>query len=183
MKVQIPILSLPDVFYLSLHLSLPPPGVAHLPHYPQCIYTCVLCLSVASSFCFVKPTSVCPLAPVCSCSYFVVFPGFELSACADPVPACRSIPCHTSLDYWPMPALTLRLPAILDLLHPFWITDLCLPLTCRLPAPVLEIHFCYFDTVCIWVTPQTWYPQTQKYQGSSLIENRDCGETAGGVCV
>ena len=28
----------------------PPPGVAHLPHYPLCIFTCVLCLSVASSF-------------------------------------------------------------------------------------------------------------------------------------
>ncbi|KAM9419384.1 uncharacterized protein ACWYII_022551 [Salvelinus alpinus] len=24
------------------------PGVTHLPHYPLCIYTCVLCLSVAS---------------------------------------------------------------------------------------------------------------------------------------
>jgi hypothetical protein len=34
-----------------------------------------------------------------------------------------------------LPALTLSLPVVLDLLNPIWITDLCLPLTCCF-APV-----------------------------------------------
>ena len=35
----------------------PPSTVTHFPYYPLCIYTCVLCLSVASSSCcqFVFP--------------------------------------------------------------------------------------------------------------------------------
>jgi hypothetical protein len=32
----------PDLFHPSLCLSPPPPGVDHLPHYPLCIYTCIL---------------------------------------------------------------------------------------------------------------------------------------------
>ena len=67
-----------------------PPGVTHLLHYPLCIYTCVLCLSVASFFCFVKPSSVFPSVPVSRlflCSRVLTF-----SACPDPDPACRPIP-------------------------------------------------------------------------------------------
>ena len=95
------------ICFNCLCACLHPPGVAHLPHYPLCIFTCVLCLSVASSFCsWNLPACVSLLLPV-SCSCFLVFPGFDSSACTDPESACRSVPCLTSLDYWPLPAFDL----------------------------------------------------------------------------
>jgi hypothetical protein len=48
------LLSHHDLFHLSLCLSPPPPGVTHLPHYPQCIYTCVLCCLLP--VCLILPT-------------------------------------------------------------------------------------------------------------------------------
>ena len=90
---------LPPNVIATIQSAMVPPHKRAVCIYPQCIYTCVLCLSVASSFSFVKPTSICPLSPVCSCSCFLVFPSFDLSACPDPEPACRSIPCQTALDY------------------------------------------------------------------------------------
>ena len=92
-------LSHPDLFHLSCACLHSPPGVAHLPHYPQCIYTCVLCLSVVISFSFIKPTSVFPVLLSFSSSSFLVFLVFDHSACPDTEPSCRSLPCHTTLDY------------------------------------------------------------------------------------
>ena len=89
---HIVILSHPDLFHLSLCLSPSTPGVSHLLHYPQCIYTCVLRLSLASSFCFIKPTSVFPSAPVFRLFLFPSFPSVDHSACPDPESACRPVP-------------------------------------------------------------------------------------------
>ena len=105
-----PQVSQPDLFRLCAGL-LPNPGVAHLTHYPQCMYTCVLCLSVASSSCLINPTTCFPIFLSFSSLCFLVSPGFTISACPDPEPACRSVPCDTALDYWPLPALTCCLPA------------------------------------------------------------------------
>jgi hypothetical protein len=83
------VLSCPDLFHVSLCLSLPPLGVAHIPHYPLGTYTCVLCLSVASSSCL----SSQPVADL------------TLS-----LPAVLYL-CPTTLDYQHLPALTCHLPA------------------------------------------------------------------------
>ena len=81
----------------------PPPGVAHLPHYPQCIYTCFLCLSVASLSCLVR-------------SYQHVFPS----------------PCFLKFSSLVSPVLTIllaltpSLPAVLYLPDSDLFTNLCL---------------------------------------------------------
>jgi hypothetical protein len=59
----------------------PPPGVAHLPHYLQCIYTCVLCLSVASS----SVLTILPVLTLPTVLYLI----------------------DTDLDYGPLPAFDL----------------------------------------------------------------------------
>ena len=127
-------------FHLSLCLSPTPPGVGHLPHYPQCIYTCVRCLSVASSSCLIR-------------SYQRVFP----SPCV--LKFCFLVsPVLTIL-----PALTPSLPAVLYLSDsdPFtklclsctwltlpWIADLWLPLIYILPCLLFgSINIC--DSSCL----------------------------------
>jgi hypothetical protein len=156
--------SVSSVFVL---VSTPLQVSSIFPVIPQCIYTCVLCLSVAGLFCFVKSTIVLPLAPGCSSSGFLVFPWFAHSAC--PEPACRSVPCNTTLDYWTLPALTLRLPTVLDLLDPIWITDLCLPLACRFACTSNKLLFlphCLhlgltWNVILSWGPPQEL--KTQSY--------------------
>jgi hypothetical protein len=92
-------LSHPDLFHLSCACLHPPPGVAHFPHYPLCIYTCVFCLSVASSSCLVKPTSVFFVYACYSfVPVFLVFKFWPLCL-PHPEPACRSVP------YWRCPGL------------------------------------------------------------------------------
>ncbi|XP_052329443.1 uncharacterized protein LOC127910308 [Oncorhynchus keta] len=64
-------------FACFCHCIHPPPGVAHFPHYPLCVYTCALCSSVASSSCLFKSISILCLS---SCFYQSLFshpPGFD----------------------------------------------------------------------------------------------------------
>ena len=110
----------------------PPPGVAHLPHYPLCIYTCVLCLSVD------KSTSIFVSTPAFLQSLFWPLP--VLTFCLPAWPLCLSLTLSLPsfalpLDYQPLPDRTLT--AVLYL---------C-PCCCN--------KHCYFETVCIWVLP--WY--------------------------
>ena len=101
-------------------LSPPPPQVSPIFPIILCIYTCVLCLSVASSFCFVKPAIGFPSVPV---SRLFLVSQFW------PFPPALSLPavlylCPTYLDYWPLPALDLSFPC------PCWINKLLLVWHC-----------------------------------------------------
>ena len=135
-------LSHPDLFHLSLWLS--PPLLQVLPIFPiiPCVFIPVfsVCLLPVFGFFFVRKTyqRLFPCSCLFSCSCVPVLPGFDRSACPDPEGAFRLYLTPTVLDYWPLPALTLRLPAVLDPLHLLWITDPCLPLTCRLPVPLFR---------------------------------------------
>jgi hypothetical protein len=75
--------------------------------------TCVLCLSAASYFCYVKPTRVCSPAPVCSCSCFPVLPWFWLFCLPRPWDClsfwtfCTLYGLLTSACLWPLICLPL----------------------------------------------------------------------------
>jgi hypothetical protein len=80
----------------------PPPGVAHLHHYPLCTYTCVFCLSVVS-------LSSLP-------AFVLSFPSLSLSR---------------PPGFWPLLVLT-TLPVPEPACHhvpllQLWIIDPCLP--------------------------------------------------------
>ena len=55
----------------------PHPGVAHLPHYPLCIYTRVLCLSIASSSCLSSQPAFLFSAPALPSLSLSRPPGFD----------------------------------------------------------------------------------------------------------
>jgi hypothetical protein len=146
-------LSHPDLFHLCDCLH-PPPGVTHRSHYPLCIYTCVLFLSIASSSCLSSQPLTSGLSSCCSQSLFLTLLGLPL-ACSDSEPACLPLTCKVAppLDYWP----PLTLTAVNTVAPPlvYW----PLPaLTCLLPAPVGLLNHCQFDVVCIWV-----YQTTKKH--------------------
>jgi hypothetical protein len=143
--------------------SHPHPGVAHLPHYPQCIYTCVLWLSVASSFCLSSLPAVFHLLVSVSSSCFLVLTilpwpwaclpfrtlshntGLLTSACPDPETAYR---CHV---------LTL------------------VPLLCLYFSLVREWVgvgiLCFCSMFCISGFGLVWFPIRGSCQSLSLIEN------------
>lgn len=144
------ILSHPDLFHMSLHLS-PPPSGCHPSSPLSNVYLYLSSLFVCCQFVFfVKPTSVCSPAPVCFlvlfCPFCLPWPwacllfytlshltGLLTPGCPDPETAWRSGPFAPSLDYWPPPAFDLSFA-----------------------CPALEINFCFFDIVCIWIIPETW---------------------------
>jgi hypothetical protein len=75
-----------------------------LPIFPIILCVFIPVFSVASLFSLWNIPVFVPLLLSVSCSCFLVLPGFDSSACPDPEPTYRSIPCPTSLDYWPLPA-------------------------------------------------------------------------------
>jgi hypothetical protein len=139
------LMSRPDLFHHSLCLS-PPPSRCRpsSPLSPGYLYLCSL--FVCSKFVFVKSTSVL--------SQFLLFPSLSFSGPPgfDPCLSClwACLP-DLSAYHWPwawLPFCTvahysgLSTPDCLDLLFAF-------PCCCN--------KHCYFNTVCIWVLPETWY--------------------------
>ena len=115
------LLSLPDLFHLSLWLSPPPPGVIY---FPQCIYPCVSCLSVPVCL-------VCSSQPVC----FSHAPAFSFLF-------LLVLPVWTLTCFWTLypPAWPFSLPwprACLPFCTsgPELVLTFCLSITILLPTP------------------------------------------------
>ena len=122
-------MSHPDLFHLSLWLSPPPIFII----ISSCTYACILGLSVASSSCLVKLTSMFFRAPAFLVSVFLVLLVLTHSACSDTGPACLTIPpALTSIPA--CPHCTFRALTWLKLMN------FSLSLTCPLPVPCISIN-------------------------------------------
>jgi hypothetical protein len=118
-------MSHPDLFHLSFCLYPPP---SHLPNYPLCIYTCVLCLVCLLSVRLFLPglNSVLPVSRVLFSSFSRFWPfclpwpraclltctcltltWLWTSACPDSEPACCPVPAWLWPDHKPLPVLDL----------------------------------------------------------------------------
>jgi hypothetical protein len=112
-------LSQSDLFQLSLWLSA---GVAHLPHYPLCIYTRVFCLSVLVCLVCSSQPVFCVSGPAFYSLSFIALPGLDpCLACPDSEPACLATLPVPEPACWPVPLppsglptsdLTQTLPAV-----------------------------------------------------------------------
>ena len=118
----------------------PHPAAAYLPHYPQCIYTRVLCCQFVLS----GLTSVVSRRPAVSSSVSLVL--IILTALS--LPAVLYLP---DSDPFKNLCLSWRRACLLfcTLLTLPWIMDLCLPLTCILPPPAWANKHLWL-AVCSW---------------------------------